>query len=247
MWNWILPGAAAAFLLYHTFRVLQEYERAVIFRLGKFRKVKGPGLILLIPLIDRAVKADLRIHTDDIPPQDVITRDSVSITVNAVAYRRVSDAELSVLAVEDAPFAASQASQTALRSALGSVDLSAVLTDQERLASDLQAVISEQVRPWGLEVLSVEMKDVILPEDMKRALARSAEAERERRAKVIHADGELSSAARLSESAEILAREPFALHLRFLQSVSEVASENNETTVVPLPTELARLLSKPKP
>ncbi|MDE0020676.1 MAG: SPFH domain-containing protein [Candidatus Poribacteria bacterium] len=244
MWQWLLTAAGLAALLYNTFRVFQEYERAVIFRLGKFVKVKGPGLVLLIPFIDRAVKADLRIQTEDIPPQDVITRDSVSITVNAVLYRRVIDPELSVLAVEDAPFATSQASQTALRSALGAADLDAVLTEQERLADDIQAIISEQASGWGIQILSVEMKDVILPEDMKRVLARRAEAERERRAKVIHAEGELSAAERLSQSAQILSQEPFALHLRFLQSLSEVASENNETTVVPLPTELARLLMK---
>ncbi len=243
----VLAGVVVL-LLANTFRIIREYDRAVVFRLGKFVGVKGPGFVWLIPFIDRIVRVDLRIHTEDIPPQDIITRDNVSVTVNAVVYRRIVDAERAILAVEDVAFATAQIAQTTLRSALGRADLSALLMEQERLSTDLQAMISAQVGEWGVEILSVELKDVQLPEQMKRALARRAEAERERRAKVIHAQGEQASAQRLVESADILSATPAALHLRFLQSISEVAAEDNSTVVLPLPMELARLFAeRPKP
>lgn len=232
----------AAVLVANLFRVLREYERAVVFRLGRYVGVKGPGLVWLIPLADRVVKVDLRIHTDDVPPQDVITRDNVSVTVNGVVYRRVVNAELAVLGVEDAAFATAQVAQTTLRSVLGRVDLDALLAQRERLSEDVKTILADQVSRWGVEILGVELKDVLLPESMKRALARKAEAERERRAKVIHAEGELAAAQRLAESAERLSAQPEAIHLRFLQSLVEVAAENNSTWVLPLPLELLRAL-----
>ncbi|MBT3267941.1 slipin family protein [Candidatus Poribacteria bacterium] len=240
--QWAAAAAAFIFVFVNTFRVLREYERAVVFRLGRFTGVRGPGLIVLLPFFDRVVKVDLRIYTDDIPPQDVITRDNVSVTVNAVVYRRIVDPQRAILGVEDVAFATAQVAQTTLRSALGRADLDTLLTKQEDLAGDLQSMIAQQVAEWGVDILSVEMKDVQLPETMKRALAKRAEAERERRAKVIHADGELAAAAQLSRSAEILARQPTAMHLRFLQSITEVASENNSTTIVPLPLQFLRSL-----
>jgi regulator of protease activity HflC (stomatin/prohibitin superfamily) len=238
--QWAVGAAVAIFVFANTFRVLREYERAVVFRLGRFTGVRGPGLIVLLPFIDRVVKVDLRIYTDDIPPQDVITRDSVSVTVNAVVYRRIVDPKRAIIGVEDVAFATAQVAQTSLRSALGRADLDTLLTKQEDLAGDLQSMIARQVSDWGVEILSVEMKDVQLPETMKRALAKRAEAERERRAKVIHAAGELAAAEKLSQSAEILAEQPTAMHLRFLQSITEVASENNSTTILPLPLQLVQ-------
>lgn len=238
--QWAVAAAVAILVLANTFRVLREYERAVVFRLGRFTGVRGPGLIVLLPFLDRVVKVDQRIYTDDIPPQDVITRDNVSVAVNAVVYRRIVDPQRAILSVEDVAFATAQVAQTTLRSALGRADLDTLLTKQEDLAGDLQSMISQQVADWGVDILSVEMKDVQLPESMKRALAKKAEAERERRAKVIHADGELAAAAQLSRSAEILAEQPTAMHLRFLQSITEVASENNSTTILPLPLQIVR-------
>ena len=240
--QWAVGAAVAILVLVNTFRVLREYERAVVFRLGRFRGVRGPGLIVLLPFVDRVVKVDLRIYTDDIPPQDVITRDNVSVTVNAVVYRRIVDPSRAILGVEDVAIATAQVAQTTLRSVLGRADLDTLLTKQESLGADLQGIIAQQVAEWGVEILSVDMKDVQLPETMKRALAKRAEAERERRAKVIHADGELSAAEQLSSSAEILGTHPTAMHLRFLQSITEVASENNSTTILPLPLQIVRSL-----
>ena len=243
--QWAAAAAVAIFVFFNTFRVLREYERAVVFRLGRFQGVRGPGLIVLLPFFDRVVKVDLRIYTDDIPPQDVITRDNVSVTVNAVVYRRIVDPRRAILGVEDVAFATAQVAQTTLRSVLGRADLDTLLTKQEDLGADLQTIVAEQVAEWGVEILAVDMKDVQLPETMKRALAKRAEAERERRAKVIHAAGELSAAEQLSASAEILATQPIAMHLRFLQSITEVASENNSTTILPLPLQIVRsLMSK---
>ncbi|MBM3215774.1 slipin family protein [Candidatus Poribacteria bacterium] len=243
MWlQWIVLIAFAAVLVGNLVRVMREYERAVMFRLGRFVGVKGPGLVWMIPLFDRLVKVDLRIHTHDVPPQDLITRDNVSVTVNAVVYRRIVDPKAAVLGVEDVNFATTQVAQTTLRSSLGRADLDTLLTERDRLSEDLQATIASQVAQWGVEILSVEIKDIQLPETMKRALARKAEAERERRAKVIHAQGELAAAQRLSEAADTLSTEPAAIHLRFLQSISEVAAERNSTLVVPLPLELLKTL-----
>ena len=240
--QWAVAAAVGIFVFLNTFRVLREYERAVVFRLGRFQGVRGPGLIVLLPFVDRVVKVDLRIYTDDIPPQDVITRDNVSVTVNAVVYRRIVDPKRAILGVEDVAFATAQVAQTTLRSALGRADLDTLLTKQEDLGADMQTIIAQQVTEWGVEILAVDMKDVQLPETMKRALAKRAEAERERRAKVIHAAGELAAAEQLSRSAEILATQPIAMHLRFLQSITEVASENNSTTILPLPLQVVRSL-----
>ncbi|GIX07101.1 MAG: membrane protein [Candidatus Poribacteria bacterium] len=220
MAEWITPRnvlivVVLGVLLYNAVRVLREYERAVVFRLGRFVGVRGPGLVLLLPFVDRIVRVDLRIHSDDIRPQDVITKDNVSVTVNAVVYRRIVDPERAVLGVEDVHFATAQAAQTALRSALGRVDLTTLLSRQEEVVANLQAVLSAQVREWGVEVLSVQMKDVQLPDSMKRALARRAEAERERRAKIIHAQGERAAAEKLVASAELISQEPIALQLRY--------------------------------
>lgn len=244
--NVLIGLVVAGILLGNMLRVLREYERAVIFRLGRFVGVNGPGLIFLIPFIDRMVKVDLRIHTVDVPPQDIITRDNVSVTVNAVVYRRIVDAKVAVLSVEDVAYATTQVAQTTLRSAMGRAELDTILAKQEDLVHDLQAMISQQVAAWGVEILAVELKDVQLPEDMKRALARRAEAERERRAKVIHAEGELSAAQRLVDSAHLLEREPSAIHLRFLQSLAEVAAEKNSTVVLPLPIDWMKFLETGK-
>jgi len=243
--EFLLALGVGVVLLANLFRVLREYERAVVFRLGHYIGVKGPGLVWLIPLVDRLVKVDLRIHSEDVPPQDIITRDNVSVTVNAVVYRRIVDAEAAVLGVEDVAFATSQVAQTTLRSAVGRVDLDVLLAQREQLSSDLQSTIAAQVARWGVEILNVELKDVLLPESMKRALARKAEAERERRAKVIHASGELAAAQRLAESADRLSTQPAAIHLRFLQSLTEVAAEKNSTWVLPLPLELLRAIARP--
>jgi regulator of protease activity HflC (stomatin/prohibitin superfamily) len=242
--EYVVGLVIAIVLLANLFRVLREYERAVVFRLGRYVGVKGPGFVWLVPLADRIVKVDLRIHSDDVPPQDIITRDNVSVTVNAVVYRRIVNAEAAVLGVEDAAFATAQVAQTTLRSTVGRVDLGALLAERDRLSSDLQSVIASQVARWGVEILAVEFKDVLLPESMKRALARKAEAERERRAKVIHAVGELAAAERLAESADRLSTQPAAIHLRFLQSLTEVAAENNSTWVLPLPLELLRTFAR---
>lgn len=227
-------------ILSSAIRVLREYERGVIFRLGRLIGAKGPGLIFLIPIVDRMVKVSLRTIVLDVAPQDVITRDNVSIKVNAVVYFRVVDPEKAIVEVEDYLYATSQLSQTTLRSILGQSELDEILAEREKINQKLQHIIDSHTDPWGIKVSMVEIKHVDLPVEMQRAMARQAEAERERRAKVIKAEGEYQAAQRLAEAAQIIGKYPTAIQLRFLQTLSEVASEKNSTTIFPLPIELIR-------
>jgi regulator of protease activity HflC (stomatin/prohibitin superfamily) len=221
-------------------RILREYERAVVFRLGRLVGQKGPGLILLIPAIDRMVRVDLRTIVLDIPPQDLITRDNVPAKVNAVAYFRVVDACSSVVEVERYLAATSQIAQTTLRSVLGKAELDMLLAERERLNEALQQIIDEQTDPWGVKVTAVEIKDVEIPSGMQRAMARQAEAERERRAKVIHAEGEFQASQRLRDAAEVISANPAALQLRYLQTLTEVGVNQNSTIVFPLPLDVIK-------
>jgi len=224
-------------------KVLPEYERAVIFRLGRLSSAlvggNGPGLIIIIPFgIDRMVKVDLRTVTMDVPEQEVITRDNVPVRVNAVIYFRVMESHKAVVEVENYIAATSQISQTTLRSVLGESELDELLSEREKINQTLQSIIDEHTDPWGIKVSTVEVKDVELPQDMKRAMARQAEAERERRAKIISAEGEYQAAKRLAEAAKIMGEEPISVQLRFLQTLTEVAAENNSTTLFPIPVDL---------
>jgi len=219
-------------------RILREYERAVIFRLGRLIEAKGPGLILLIPIVDKMVRVSLRTIALDVPPQDIITRDNVSIKVSAVIYFRVLDARKAVVEVEDFLFATSQMSQTTLRSILGQSELDELLAQREKINKELQAIIDSHTEPWGIKVSNVEVKQIDLPEDMQRAMARQAEAERERRAKVINAEGEFQASQKLADAAKVISEFPTALQLRYLQTLTEVASENNSTTIFPVPIDL---------
>lgn len=226
------------FFLLSALRILREYERGVIFRLGRLLGSKGPGLIIVLPGIDKMVRMSLRLITLDVPPQDIITKDNVSIKVNAVVYFRVIDPEKAVTEVEDFLYATSQLAQTTLRSILGQGELDELLSEREKINVELQSILDLDTDPWGVKVTKVEVKHVDLPHEMQRAMAKQAEAERERRAKVIHAEGEFQAAGRLSEAAGIIAKNPGALQLRFLQTVTEVASENNSTTLFPIPIDL---------
>ena len=224
-------------------RVLREYERAVVFRLGRLTGQRGPGVVLLIPGIDRMVRVSLRTVTLAIPPQDVITRDNVTARVDAVAYFRVVDPNASVVSVEDAVKATLQIAQTTLRSVLGKADLDTLLSERERLNEDLQQIIDEQTEPWGIKATTVEIKDVSIPAAMQRAMSRQAEAERERRAKVIHAEGEFQAAAKLSQAAAVISKTPVALQLRYLQTLSEIGGGESASTIVfPLPMDLIKPL-----
>ena len=223
-----------------TVKIVQEYERGVIFRLGRLTGAKGPGLFLIIPIIDRMVKVDLRVVTLDVPPQDVITKDNVTVKVNAVVYFRVVDAQNSVVKVLDHIRATSQVAQTTLRNVLGQVELDELLASREKLNLMLQKIIDEATEPWGVKVSIVNIKDVELPESMRRSMAAQAEAERERRAKIIHADGEFQASERLAQAGLIIAREPTTLQLRYLQTLTEIASEKTNTIVFPLPMDLFR-------
>jgi regulator of protease activity HflC (stomatin/prohibitin superfamily) len=237
---------AAIFFLGSFVRILREYERAVIFRLGRSTRAvlnpggngNGPGLVLLLPMVDKMVKVSLQTVALDVPPQDVITRDNVSLKVSAVIYFRVIDPERAIVAVQDYLYATSQIAQTTLRSVLGQVELDDLLSARDKINQQLQRIIDEHTEPWGIKVANVEVKQIDLPQDMQRAMAKQAEAERERRAKVINADGEFQAAAKLSEAAEVLARFPIALQLRYLQTMREIASERNTTTFFPLPMDL---------
>jgi regulator of protease activity HflC (stomatin/prohibitin superfamily) len=230
---------------FNTFQVLSEYERGVVFRLGKLLPdVKGPGLVLVFKPIDRIVRISLRTVVHDIPPQDIITRDNVSVKVNAVVYYRVIDPAKAVVEVEDYMYATSQLAQTTLRSVLGQAELDELLSERDELNVKLQQIIDSQTDPWGIKVSSVEVKHVDLPQDMQRAMARQAEAEREKRAKIIHAEGELIASEKLSQAAAIIDREPAAITLRYLQTLSDIAAENNSTIVFPLPLELMRMVTK---
>ncbi|HEX9758231.1 MAG TPA: slipin family protein [Nitrospiria bacterium] len=224
--------------LYSAVKILQEYERGVIFMLGRFWKVKGPGLIILIPLIQRMVKVSLRLIVFDIPPQDIITRDNVSVKVNAVLYFRVIDPQRAIIDVEDFFYATSQLAQTTLRSVLGQAELDELLAGRDRINHELQQILDRQTDPWGIKVANVEVKHVDLPQEMQRAMAKQAEAERERRAKIIHSEGEFQAAQRLSDAAAIISTNPAALTLRFLQTLTEVAVDKNSTVVFPVPLDL---------
>ncbi|MDX6624590.1 MAG: hypothetical protein QOE75_2522 [Solirubrobacterales bacterium] len=219
-------------------KVLREYERGVIFRLGRLIATKGPGLILLIPLVDRMVKVDLRTITLNVPPQEVITRDNVPSRVNAVAYFRVVDSNKAIVEVENYLVATSQIAQTALRSVLGKAELDQLLSDRERLNEELQKIIDESTEPWGVKVTAVEIKDVEIPEQMQRAMARQAEAERERRAKIINSEGEFQAAQKLTDAADIISTNPASLQLRYLQTLLEIGSNQNTTIVFPLPMDV---------
>jgi regulator of protease activity HflC (stomatin/prohibitin superfamily) len=219
-------------------RVLREYERGVVFRLGRLIDTKGPGLILLIPMVDRMVKVDLRTVTLNIPPQEVITRDNVPSSVNAVAYFRVVDSNRAIVEVENFLLATSQIAQTALRSVLGKAELDQLLSERERLNEELQKIIDESTEPWGVKVTAVEIKDVEIPEQMQRAMARQAEAERERRAKIINSEGEYQAAQKLTDAADIISTNPASLQLRYLQTLLEIGGNQNTTVVFPLPMDI---------
>jgi len=219
-------------------KVLNEYERAVLFRLGRIRDIKGPGLIVIIPGIDKIVRIDMRTITMDVPPQDVITKDNVSIKVNAVVYFRVVDANAAVVNVENYLFATSQLSQTTLRSVCGQMELDEILSEREKINQRLQEILDRSTEPWGIKVSHVEVKQIDLPEEMKRAIAKQAEAERERRAKVINAEGEFQAAQKLIDAAALMETQPMSLQLRYLQTLNQIAAENNSTVVFPIPIDL---------
>ncbi len=232
------------FILSQAIRILKEYERGVIFRLGRFSGVKGPGLILLIPIIDKMEKVSLRTVALDVPPQDVITKDNVTIKVNAVVYFRVMDPQKAIIEVEDYFYATSQLCQTTLRSILGESELDEVLANREKINMHLQQVIDKQTDVWGIKVSLVELKHIDLPQEMQRAMAKQAEAERERRAKIISAEGEFQASEKLSEAAKVIEKHPVAIQLRFLQTLVEVAADKNSTIVFPLPIELLQTILK---
>jgi len=219
-------------------KILKEYERAVVFRLGRMVGARGPGMTYIIPLIEKMVRMDLRTVTMDIPPQDVITRDNVSVKVNAVLYFRVLEPNKAVREVENYLFATSQLAQVTLRSVCGQAELDELLAERERINGRIQEILDQQTDPWGIKVVLVELKHIDLPQEMQRAMAKQAEAERERRAKVIHADGEFQASQKLADAAEVIGKQPMALQLRFLQSLVEVASEKNSTTIFPVPIDL---------
>jgi regulator of protease activity HflC (stomatin/prohibitin superfamily) len=226
------------FFLASAIRVLNEYERGVIFRLGRVIAAKGPGLIILIPIVDKIVKVSLRLIVMDVDPQDVITRDNVSVKVNAVIYFRVMDSVKAVIEVENYMYATSQLAQTTLRSVCGQAELDTLLSEREKINTQLQEILDTHTDPWGIKVSTVAVKHIDLPQDMQRAMAKQAEAERERRAKVINAEGEFQAAAKLAEAATIIEDHPMALQLRYLQTLREVSSENNSTTLFPIPIDL---------
>jgi regulator of protease activity HflC (stomatin/prohibitin superfamily) len=225
-------------------KVLNEYERGVVFRLGRIIGAKGPGLILLIPLVDKLVRIDMRTVTLDVPPQDVITQDNVTIKVNAVIYFRVVEPNRAVVEVENYLLATSKLAQTTLRSVLGQVELDTLLASRDQINQRLQSILDTQTEPWGVKVTNVEVKQVDLPTEMQRAMARQAEAERERRAKIIAAEGEMQASQKLGEAAEVMARNPMSLQLRYLQTIREMSSEKTSTMIVPLPIELLKLIGK---
>ena len=241
----VLLGLVAAVLL-SAFRVLREYERGVVFMLGRFWKVKGPGLILVIPVIQQMVRADLRTIVMDVPSQDVISRDNVSVKVNAVIYFRIVDPEKAIIQVENFDAATSQLAQTTLRSVLGQHELDDMLAGREKLNADIQRILDEQTDAWGIKVANVEIKHVDIDESMIRAIARQAEAERERRAKVIHAEGELQASQKLVQAAEILSERPQALQLRYLQTLTVIAGDKNSTIIFPLPMDIISSFMKPQ-
>lgn len=236
--GFILAIVLAIYFLSSAIKILKEYERGVVFRLGRLIPVKGPGLVIIWPIIDKLVKVSLRTVAFDVPPQDVITRDNISVKVNAVVYFRVIDPTKAITAVEDFYYATSQISQTTLRSILGQSQLDDLLAKREDINAELQKVIDQQTEPWGVKVATVEVKNVDLPVEMQRAIAKQAEAERERRAKVIHAEGEFQASQKLADAAGIIATQPMAMQLRFLGTLAEIATEKNSTIIFPVPIDL---------
>ena len=228
----------AAIVLVSGVKILKEYQRAVIFRLGRMVQPRGPGITYVIPLIEKMVRVDLRTVTMDVPPQDVITRDNVSVKVSAVLYFRVLDPVRAIREVENYLFATSQLAQVTLRSVCGQGELDELLAEREKINARIQSILDAQTEPWGVKVVLVELKHIDLPQDMQRAMAKQAEAERERRAKIIHADGEFQASQKLADAAEVIAKQPIAMHLRFLQSLVQVSAENNHTVIVPLPVDI---------
>ncbi len=235
-------------ILFNMIRILREYERGIIFRLGRYVATKGPGLILLFPLIDKMVKVSLRTIVMDVPTQDVVTKDNITVKVNAVVYFRVILPDKAIIEVQDFLFATSQISQTTLRSVLGQSELDELLSERDKINHKLQQIIDDQTEPWGIKVSNVEVKQIDLPIEMQRAMAKQAEAERERRAKVIHAEGEFQASQRLADAAGVIHSEPIALQLRYLQTLTEIASEKNSTIIFPLPidtiSQFMKMLSK---
>ncbi|MCK5139210.1 MAG: slipin family protein [Thermodesulfovibrionia bacterium] len=238
MTPFIIAGLIIFFILTQVIKILNEYERGVIFRLGRLISAKGPGIIFLIPLVDKMQKVSLRLVTLDIPPQDVITRDNVSIKVNAVVYYRVMDSNNAIVEVENYAYATTQLAQTTLRSVCGQAELDELLAEREKISLRLQEILDKDTDPWGIKVSKVEIKHIDLPPEMQRAMAKQAEAERERRAKVIHAEGEHQASTKLSEAASVLSKDPTALQLRYLQTLSEIATEKNSTMIFPIPIDL---------
>jgi regulator of protease activity HflC (stomatin/prohibitin superfamily) len=238
-----IVAVVIAFFVLNWIKILNEYERAVVFRLGKLLpEPKGPGLIFVFAPLDRMVRVSLRTIVMDVPPQDVITRDNVSVKVNAVVYFRVMEPRRAIVEVESYHYATSQLAQTTLRSVLGQVDMDDLLSERDRLNTQLQQILDQHTDPWGIKVSAVEVKHVDLPPDMQRAMARQAEAEREKRAKIIHADGELQASEKLAQAAGVIATEPVSITLRYLQTLTEIASEKNSTIIFPLPIELINLI-----
>jgi regulator of protease activity HflC (stomatin/prohibitin superfamily) len=237
--SWIVPVIAlVAILLPAMFRILREYERGVIFRLGKLLRAKGPGLIILIPIVDRMVRVDLRVRTIDVPRQEMMTTDNVPVSVDAVLYFRVVDPEAAIVKVENFGRATALLAQTTLRSVVGQAELDDLLARREKINQTLQEILDRQTDPWGIKVTAVEVKDVALPETMKRAMAKQAEAERERRAKIVNAEGEYQAAEKMVQAAAMISKEPIALQLRFLQTMREISSEHNTTTFLPIPIDI---------
>jgi len=228
----------AALVLVSGIKILKEYQRAVVFRLGRMVRPRGPGMTYIIPLIERMVRVDLRTVTMDVPPQDVITRDNVSVKVSAVLYFRVLDPLRAIREVENYLFATSQLAQVTLRSICGQCELDELLAEREQINARIQTILDAQTEPWGVKVVLVELKHIDLPQEMQRAMAKQAEAERERRAKIIHAEGEFQAAQKLADAAQVIAQQPSAIHLRFLQSLVEVAAENNHTVIVPFSVDI---------
>jgi regulator of protease activity HflC (stomatin/prohibitin superfamily) len=238
MTPFLVAGLIIFFILTQVIKILNEYERGVIFRLGRLIPNKGPGIIFIIPFVDRLLKVSLRLVTLDVPPQDVITKDNVSIKVNAVVYYRVMEANSAVVEVENYAYATSQLAQTTLRSVCGQAELDELLAEREKISVHLQEILDKDTDPWGIKVSKVEIKHIDLPPEMQRAMAKQAEAERERRAKVIHAEGEHQASTKLADAASVLSKDPTALQLRYLQTLSEIATEKNSTMLFPIPIDL---------
>jgi len=232
----------SALLTISGIKIIKEYERAVIFRLGRLVKARGPGITYVIPFVEKMMRVELRTVTMDVPPQDVITRDNVSIKVSAVLYFRVIDPNRALTEVQNYLFATSQLAQVTLRSTCGQALLDELLAEREKINTRIQEILDSQTEPWGIKVVLVELKDIDLPQEMQRAMAKQAEAERERRAKIIHAEGEFQASQKLADAAEVMGKQPIALHLRFLQSLVEVSAENNSTIIFPVPVDLLRRL-----